>query len=236
MRTYFRSGVLILLTLWSLFAISATKDYIPKQAFQYFPMIQNEAEALFPDYTETAYYAALIEHESCISLTHSKCWNPASELKTAREQGVGFGQITRAYRKDGSVRMDALTAMKNRYQQSLKDLSWSNVKQRPDLQVRIMILMIRDLHKGLYMVKDIDERRNMADAAYNGGPGDLKKERMTCGLAKDCDPQKWFGHVEKYCVKNKNPLYGQRSACDINRHHVHDVVYNNLPKYLPYFH
>lgn len=69
------------------------------------------------------------------------------------------------------------------------------------------------------------------DAGYNGGNGGVDKERRACKLASNCDPSKWFNHVERYCMKSKAALYGTRSACDINRHHVEDVLITRAPKY-----
>jgi hypothetical protein len=62
-----------------------------------------------------------------------------------------------------------------------------------------------------------------ADAAYNGGIDGVLNERRACGMTDNCDPQQWWGNVERVCLKSKAPLYGTRSACDINRHHVKDV-------------
>lgn len=74
-----------------------------------------------------------------------------------------------------------------------------------------------------------------ADAAYNGGIRGLQQERRACGMSTDCDPSKWFGHVERYCLKSRVALYGNRSACDINRHHVYDVLVVKLNKYSAFF-
>ena len=38
----------------------------------------------------------------------------------------------------------------------------------------------------------------------------------------------WMGPKRKSKIK----LYGNRSAYDINRHHVNDVLNNRLPKYI----
>lgn len=180
--------------------------------------------------------AALIEHESCISLTHSKCWNPKSSLKTAREEGAGLGQITRAYRPDGTLRFDSLAEMRRKYPLELGDLNWYNVYERPDLQIRAIILMLRDNYK-LYENNASSplEAYAFTDASYNGGTRDLNLERRACKMISDCDPSKWFGNVEKYCMKSKVALYGKRSACDINRHHVTDVINKRGPKYKPLF-
>ena len=74
-----------------------------------------------------------------------------------------------------------------------------------------------------------------ADAGYNGGLGGVNNERRACKLASWCDPNKWFDNVEKLCLKSKAALYGNRSACDINRHHVRDVLLVRSTKYNQYF-
>lgn len=179
----------------------------------------------------------LIEHESCISLTHKRCWNPSSRLRTQREEGAGLGQITRAFRQDGSQRFDALEELKLKHPQALRELSWQTVYTRPDLQMRAIILKSRDNYT--YYIKysaNSLEALAFADAAYNGGIGGLDNERRACKLAKDCDHTKWFGNVERFCLKSKAALYGQRSACDINRHHVKDVLLVRTRKYSNYLH
>lgn len=207
------------------------KTYIPSNAFLYLPMLKVEQSKFFPELPVPAYMPALVEHESCISLTSKRCWSPESELKSAREQGVGFGQTTRAYNKAGKVRMDALKDIRDRHNAELRELSWLNIKQRPDLQLRALVLISKDNYKALFQITDPSARLQMSDAAYNGGLGGLRKERTACGFAKDCDPQYWFGHVERYCLKSKTAIYGSRSPCDINRHHVSDVFNTRLPKY-----
>lgn len=216
-------------------AATQTTPYIPPQAFTHKETIKQELDLRFPNIPTYNYVPSLIEHESCISLKHKKCWNSASELKSAREQGVGLGQVTRAFRQDGSTRFDSLKGMRDKYLSDLKEASWDNIKTRPDLQIRIIVLMLRDDYKALYNVEDPIARLHMTDAAYNGGRGGLLKERRACGLAKECNPGIWFGHVEKYCLKSKKVLYGQRSACDINRHHVSDVFFAKLPKYKAFY-
>jgi hypothetical protein len=230
-------GIIFLCTLLAAFApkaVGASENYIPKQAFQYFPIIQSEGKKYFPNIADPAYIAALIEHESCIHLRHSRCWNPASKFKQERELGVGLGMITKAYKKDGSLRFDALEEMRGRYRNELKELQWSNIEVRADLQIRSLVLMSRDNFARLSVVKNPLYRLHFTDAAYNGGPTGVAKERTYCGLKKGCNPQEWFGHVELTCLKSDKALYGKRSACQINRDHVR-LVFNALHKYQPYF-
>jgi hypothetical protein len=211
------------------------KTFIPKNAPILLPTVKQESQRLMPDFTTPWYFAGLIEHESCISLKHSRCWSPTSELKTAREQGSGVGQLTRAFNPDGSIRFDSLSDLRRANMSELKELSWSNVKQRPDLQIRGIILMSRANYKQLYVIKDDYQRMAMMDVSYNAGLGRVKKNRLQCGLAKGCDPQQWFGHVEKQCTASKKPIYAGRSACDIMNHHAHDVLQVRMPKYMPFF-
>lgn len=224
-----------ILILYSLTSIASTSTYIPPKAFKYFSVINNELNRVFPELTLKHYIPSLIEHESCISLKHKRCWEPTSELLSAREQGVGLGQLTRAYRLNGSIRFDSLKEIRTRHMQELRELSWENIKQRPDLQIRAMILMVKNNYNALRTVTGPVNRLKMTDSAYNSGLGNVNKERIVCGLAKDCNPQYWDNNVERYCQKSKKPLYGGRSACDINSHHVHDVFNNKMPKYKPYF-
>lgn len=210
--------------------ISPARAQVPHRAHQHLPTVAAELRQHWPQVPMVEYIPGLIEHESCISLTHSRCWSPTSRLKTAREEGAGLGQLTRAWRPDGSTRFDALEEMR-RAHPALADLSWSNIYQRPDLQIRAVVLKVRGDYRALRDVADELERLAMADAAYNGGLGGLQAERRACRMAVGCDPGRWWENVELQCLKSRAPLYGSRSACDINRHHVQDVILHRAPKY-----
>lgn len=194
------------------------------------PMLKAETARGWPELPWPHYVPALISHESCISYTHSRCWAPTSRLKSAREEGAGLGQLTRAYRADGSLRFDALAEMRDRHP-ALRELDWATIYQRPDLQIRTLVLMSRGNWHELRGVDDYWERLAMTDAAYNGGMGGLANERRACKLRAGCDPQRWWGHVEKVCLKSRAALYAGRSACDISRHHPRDVLLVRMPKY-----
>lgn len=209
--------------------------FIPPKAIELLPLVQKEACLIMPGFEYPYYFGSLIEHESCISLKHSRCWSPTSELKTARERGLGLGQLTVAYNKDGSVRFDKLEELRTAYKQQLSELSWMTLKQRPDLQIRAIAVMTNASYKALFTVTAPWERIKFVDYAYNGGLGAVKKDRMLCGLKKGCNPQIWDGNVELTSAKSRAPIYGTRSAFDISRHHVHDVTVTRLPKYQQYF-
>lgn len=177
--------------------------------------------------------ASLIEHESCVSLKSTKCWSPTSRLKSSREEGAGLLQLTRAYNADGSLRFDTIKELKYKHPFSLKDLTWSNVYTRPDLQIRAGVLMMKANYRYFYSItRDEYNSLAFADAAYNGGIGGVDRERRACNIATRCDPNIWFDNVERFCMKSKVALYGNRSACDINRYHVKDVLVIRAPKYI----
>jgi hypothetical protein len=208
------------------------KTYIPVNAGPLLPVLGGQIREVWPTMPVPHYFAGLIEQESCIGLKHSKCWSATSRLKSDREEGAGLGQITRAYKADGSVRFDALEDAKRLDAKGLNDLRWETVYSRPDLQMRVIVLMTRANWNRLdKLVPDVDGKLAMTDAAYNGGLGGVINERRACGLRDDCNPNKWFGNVEKVCLKSKKPLYGNRNACDINREHVDYVLNLRMNKY-----
>jgi len=209
------------------------RTYIPRLAYRVLPVVKCERERILPRFPMPGYFGSLIEQESCIYLTHSKCWNPKSKLDTKRELGIGLGQLTKAYRSDGSIRFDSLSSLRKKYMSELKDLSWGTIETRPDLQILAIMLMSSDNYKALYKIKDIQARVAMSDAAYNGGLRGVGRDRRVCGLAANCNPDLWFDNVEKYCSKSKRVLYGGKNACDINREHVYNVLRLRLDKYKP---
>lgn len=223
--------LLFMLPTITLAASTNVRTYIPKNAYKYLDMVYKEARNLDPT-TDPAFYMALIEHESCITLTRKSCWNPAVQYKTRREQGVGFSQITRTWKSNGHIRHDTLAGLRNKHPE-LRKLTWRNIKQEPLLQIRALILMTMDNQKRLHLVPRQCPRLAMGDAAHNGGIGGTLKERRLCGLKEKCDPNKWFGNVEAIkSVKGHRKVIGKRSFWEINRHHVKDVLKVRKSKYV----
>lgn len=226
--------ILLFLLTFSAQAVDV-KTYIPKQAYKYFDIIKSEQQRLLPDFPYPYYFPALIEHESCIHLKHRRCWSPTSQLKTSRELGIGYFQITKAYRKDGTLRFDTLSDLRRKYMSELKDLSWSNIKSKPELQIRAGMLLSKNNYSQLYKLTDDYQRLAAADAAYNGGLRSVYQRRRKCGLKANCDPNIWFDNLERMIVKSTKPLYNGRSAQTINDHHVRDVLLTRMPKYCKCF-
>ena len=175
----------------------------------------------------------LIEKESCITLKHSRCWNATSRLKSAREEGAGFGQITRAYYADGRLRFDALAELKAKHPE-LKDWNWGNVYIRPDLQLLGIVLKMRDNWVFFAGVPNPEDRIQFALKAYNRGLGGVRAEMQACKLKANCDSTKFMYNAGATCTASTKPLpaqYGGRSACDISLAYVPDVYYKRAPKY-----
>lgn len=211
------------------FAPRAHADTLPAGFATYGPILKAEQAKYWADHPDPAILAALVEQESCASLKSPRCWNPAARLQSAREEGAGMGQITRAYRADGSLRFDALAGIRGQYGADLAGLSWDTVYQRPDLQLRALVLMSRDAARTF---RGAPAWLAFGDAGYNGGVAGVQRERRACKLSAGCDPAQWFAHVEAHCLKSRQPLYGNRSACDINREHVRNVLLVRRAKYV----
>jgi len=203
----------------------------PQAALLLLPTLKAEQTAYWPAMPLPAALGAQVEQETCTSLKSRSCWSPAAELRTSREQGVGLGQLTRAFRADGSVRFDALTELVQTYPRELQGLSWAKHTD-PSLQLRALVLKDR---QGYDQVDGADtelDRLAMAFAAYNGGAGGLASDRVACAGTPGCDPGRWFGHVERTSLKAKAavPGYG-KSFFAINREYVRNIMVVRTVRY-----
>lgn len=189
------------------------------------PVFVSEMERYHPTMPRRSYLGTLAYKESCISATHSKCLTTQARLKTAREEGAGLFQLTRAWRADGTLRFDALAETRAMAPEALQDLSWQNIYLRAELGTRAALVKLRECHQRMPAAMDDLNRLAMCDAEYNGGRGGLAQDRQLCKLTKGCDPNQWFGHVELHSNKSREKWqgYGQ-SAFDINRAHVRGTV------------
>ena len=63
-------------------------------------------------------------------------------------------------------------------------------------------------------------------AAYNGGSGNIRKERALCEQARlgNCDPWRWYGHVENACIRTP-------ANCEENRNYPVQVMQKFRPRY-----
>lgn len=225
-----RSIVLAIILI--LIATASRAEQLPPNALNKLPILKQEAQAYWPELKLKAYLGAQIEQETCISLKHKKCWSESAQLLTSREQGVGLGQLTRAFKADGTIRFDALSELKAKHPRELKDLSWTNW-QDTRLQLRAVVLKDKDTCSLIKNTATQDDQLRMCMAAYNGGSGGLSNDRLACRAKAGCNPAIWYGHVENTSMKSKTviPGYG-RSPFQINREYVVNIDRVRKPRYL----
>jgi hypothetical protein len=196
----------------------------PSAAMSLLHVLQAQQRGFWPDMPLASALGAQVEQETCITLTHRSCWNPRAELRTAREQGVGLGQLTRAFRADGSTRFDALSELVRAYPKELAGLTWDN-RFDPVLQLRALVLKDRQGYRAITGASTLQDQLAMAFAAYNGGPGGLASDRRMCAATTACDSGRWFGNVERTSLKAKVavPGYG-KSFFEVNREYVRNIL------------
>lgn len=73
---------LVLLGLLLFFATTARAQPLPTDALRLLPELRTQIAHAWPEMPQPAYFAALIEHESCITLQHAQCWWPICAAPT----------------------------------------------------------------------------------------------------------------------------------------------------------
>ena len=176
-----------------------------------------------PPVNAVAVNASLVRQESG--------WKKTAALHTSREDGAGYGQFTRAYRADGSIRFDAVEDIA-KVDASLKGWSWAD-RYNATMQLRAVAVKNRECFRRQRKtaVDDLNAF-SLCDAEYNSGPGNVIAAQKVCRLTAGCHPGIWEGHVNQHLVISnlRPPGYGQ-SLRDINLTHVHNVINIYLPKY-----
>lgn len=206
---------------------------LPTRAYALMPVVAQAIDDIWPDMPMRSYFPAQIEAESCISLTHSKCWNPSAELKTSREYGFGLGQITIAYRADGSERFNVFEEAKRQHP-DLRNWEWAD-RYNPLLQIKAIVVKNYVNWRAItWPVHDLDNKMAFLATYYNGGSP--AGDRRICVNTPGCDPSRWWGNVERYSSKSKTKLkeYGNRSLFEISREYPRKVLIDRRPKYIPH--
>lgn len=216
----------LLLCLLFFMGVAHAVGDLPPNALTYLPMLGHEIDTYWPDAPSRSVFAAQVETESCITLKHKKCWTPYAELKTDREYGFGFGQITI------TKSFDNFTAAR-KLDSSLKDWTWEN-RYNAEFQLRTLVLMNKQAYSQFKWAYDGRERLAFMFAAYNGGVGGILSDRTVCKTVPSCDPNRWFGHTEHTSRKAKVAVKGYGlSFFQINRNYVKGMWSRN-EKYIPY--
>jgi len=220
-----------LITASLVFVAGARAAELPTNAKKYLPALDEQITVIWPTMPMRSMLGALVEQESCISLKHSKCWNPRAELNTSREYGFGLGQLTIAYRADRSVRFNKWQEVKDKYAE-LADWQWED-RYDAGMQLRTIVLMNHDCYSRMSKLNlTTHNTLAMCDSAYNGGFSGVLNDRRLCAARPGCDPDVWFGNVELYSQKSRQKWHGYgKSPYDINREHVTNVMVVRRPKY-----
>ena len=216
----------------------AAPPAIPPQAMQYFPHLQVEAAETLRGEVAPAILASQVEQESCITLTHKRCWNPTVEFKTAREQGFGLAQITITYDKQGHEVMNRFKDLQ-RLDPMLAQWKWDD---RFDARYQLRALAVGDRDCLPYALGATGEEKvAMAMACYNGGAGSKKRkngltgDRIVCRATVNCDANRWWNNVELTSTKAKAPAPGYKvSFFQINRDYVRRILRERSTKYRAY--
>jgi hypothetical protein len=215
-----------------LIVTAARAEKMPPNAYTYVPLLQTTRAAYYPEIKDLSILASQIEQETCNSLKSSTCFSPNAQLKTYREQGVGFGQLTRAYNAAGIVRFDVLSDVVNRNPRDLKGYSWANWSD-PTLSMRAYVLYLKQTCRSIKNYATLDDKLQMCLSAYNGGLGGINNDILSCKATAGCNPKVWFGNVERTSSKSKTeiPGYG-RSAFTINRGYVKAIYFDRRKRYV----
>ena len=180
------------------------------------------------DCPQPSFLAGEIETESY--------WNANATLSTSREYGTGLVAITQAFKKDGSIRFDALAETRNKFKTQLAGWSWQNVRD-PHYQL-LSFVLVQHLNyskvKGLF--GDDVSRISTMGVAYNAGLGRVLSDRSYC-LTKASNKlicNRWFNGVDAYSKMSKDvmPGYG-RSPFQISRDYPVSIL-KKADKYKPY--
>ncbi len=207
---------------------------IPAGATLYLPSLVAHQRTIWPTAPIPSFLAGQVEQESCISLKHSKCWNPRAELKTPRENGIGFGQFTRSYKADGSIRFDKISELAAAHS-SLSSWTWER-RYDPDFQLIAIVEMDKSLFLRQSGSASVIDQLSFALSAYNGGQGGVLQDRRLCANTPSCDQSKWLGHVERTSLKQRTVQKGYgKSFFEINREYVSNILNVRRIKYKPYF-
>lgn len=207
---------------------------IPPLAEVYLPLLVSTLSILWSTAPVPSFMAAQIEQETCVTLKSQRCWSPKAELKTSRENGIGFGQVTRAYTSSGSIRFDKQQELIAAHK-SLKGWTW-DTRYDPQYQMKALVELDRSLFKDVSCADSNTDRIKFALSGYNGGEKGVKQDQALCRNTPGCLPCVWDGNVETRSLKSKQKWkgYGQ-SAYDINREYVKNVWSVRRAKYEPYF-
>jgi hypothetical protein len=208
---------------------SSASPEVKARISAYLPILKEERAAYWPNMRQPAYLAAQVEQETCASLKHKKCWNPEAQNinpKNDGEIGWGLGQLT------NTNRYNNFEMVTTKYP-GLKPWKWED-RFNPRYQLRTMVLMDKSAFD-VFKKEEEEDKLAFAFSSYNGGLGNVLKDRKYCAQISACNPAKWWGNVETHSHRSRTKLQGYSvSAYQINREYVHNIMKVRHQKYSSY--
>lgn len=214
-------------------ATAAKLPVLPKNAVPLLPILRRTLGELWPKLKMRSFVGSKIEQETCLSLTHSKCWSPYAELKTAREYGFGLGQTTVAYRADGSERFNVWKDLIRIDPVLKKKWTWEN-RFDSELQMRATVIKSKMAYDSVRFAV-VSDYEHLAFGAVTYNSGSVLIDRKICLTKPGCSGDAWFGNVELYSSKSRIVTHGYgKSFFEISREYPRNILIVRRSKYIPY--
>ena len=210
------------------FITMAKADTMLDRASPWLPVIERNYEKHWDSAPYKHFLPAQVEQESL--------WKQFAQLKTSRELGRGFGQLTIAYTSTGAVRFNKYTEAVQRFKE-LKGWDWQNDPFHAEYQ--LLFVVLEDYKNFITYQKTFSTDKDRWAATlvcYNAGCGTVRNRWAICSKTVGCDDTKWFGGLDTVASASEASatLYGRSLAAERNKY-PKLVIETRSPKYENYF-
>ena len=205
----------IMLFLLLLAALDINASTMTDKAKPYLSTFQEVVHKYWTSVKSEHYMLGQVEQESR--------WNPKAELKTSREYGFGFAQIT-------------VTSQFNNFLEArkhIKELSSWNWDNRFDAKYQLTYLVLTDKSNFNQMKSLTSTMDKWAGAfiCYNAGSGTVIQRRALCKKTPGCQSDRWFGGLDSVHMKYEDRLLYGRTLYKM-RNEYPELVIKKAEKYL----
>lgn len=211
----------LMIALLSLSLTTSWATILPANSRPYIPILRGAIQDHWPTMPLRHIPAGQVEQESG--------WKEKATLKTKRELGRGFGQLTITYRADGSERFNTYREAVKYKALSLWD--WQRDPYNVRYQLAYVVLQDRANYRQMEALRFVDaaETWKAALVCYNAGPGRVLN-RHALALAKGIPHDRWAGGLDRaYSPKEATILYGRPLYAAVNEYPR--VVFQRAAKY-----
>lgn len=231
MRAFFRFAVFAMLVSWSMPSFATE---LPPNAVTNLPVLQTQIKQVWAEFKWPEYLAGQVEQETCPSLKSAQCWSERATLKTSRELGIGLGQLTITYNKDGTERFNTFKDVQ-RLDAGLRNWSFADRFDK-NRQLRALVVMDKLNWSKVTGVPGDKDRAAMMFVSYNAGAGRVLSDRRLCKATRGCDQSKWFGNVENtsYLRSVKKVKGYGKTFFETSREYPRNIIFTRSPRYVTY--